>query len=399
MLGGIAAMPTTKQARRRRMAAFALLVAVVVAIAAIVSSGGGEPKRLVVGGGDGSGEYDPLAWDSDKESDLVGRAAAGFSDPIWDKSPGGVVATARRTAHWRPLIEQAAKANGVDPDTLEAIVLLESAGRSDAIAGGGTNVEGAVGLTQIVASTATSLLRMRVDLERSHSLTERIESATSASQSRKLERARRKADERFNPAVALAAGARYLADAKKRFGREDMAVASYHMGIGNLEHVLSLYKEQGGGDDPSYAQVYFDSTPLRKPRAYQLLSGFGDDSSTYLWRVTAAREIMAMSRKDPKKLAHLEELERDAGPGERRLYPDGAPNVDGVSSATKSVVAYIKLGVAHLRFTSVGGVRIVVSRHYQSRKQALAFQYLLDRLQAWNLIAWGRSGSRLAIVV
>jgi hypothetical protein len=43
-------------------------------------------------------------------------------------------------------------------------------------------------------------------------------------------------------------------------------------------------------------------------------------------------------------------------------------------------------------------VRIVVSRHYRDHKQALAFQYLLDRLQAWNLIAWGRGGQRLAIV-
>ena len=404
MIGGIARRPTYDQVRRRRLAALALLlvVAAVVLVAVLATGGGSGQDRLVVGGGDKSGEYDPLAWDSGKQAELVQRAAAGFSDPVWDKSPGGVVATARRVARWRPLVVRAAKARGVDPDTLEAIVFLESAGRADAIAGGG-DVAGAAGLTQIVASTATSLLGMHVDLARSRSLTARIDSATSAKQARKLERERRRVDQRFDPSASLAGAGRYLAVARSHFGQDDLAVASYHMGVGNLQTVLGLYKAQGGADHPSYAQLYFDTTPLRKPRAYRLLSGFGDDSSTYLWRVTAARQVMAMSRNDPQKLAHLAALERNAGPGERRLYPNGAPNVGGVAPDTKSVLAYIRAGIARLgggalRFTSIGGVRIVVARHYQSRRQALAFQYLLDRLQAWNLIAWGRGGKSLAIV-
>ena len=52
-----------------------------------------------------------------------------------------------------------------------------------------------------------------------------------------------------------------------------------------------------------------------------------------------------------------------------------------------------------LTVTSAHGVRIEVSRRYRSERQALAFQFMLDRLQAWNLIAWGRSGRTLAIVV
>ena len=404
MLGGMPPHPDPMQIRRRRLTALALLVVVAAGVLAVLAGGGkSKPERLVVGGGDHAGDYDPLAWNPDKRGELVQRAASGFSDPVWEKSPGGMVATARRTARWRPLVERAAKANGVNPDTLEAIVFLESAGRPDVIAGGG-DVQGAAGLTQIVASTATSLLGMHVDLARSRSLTARIASATSASQQRKLERARRRADQRFDPAASLAGEARYIATAKKRFGSEDLAVASYHMGIGNLQNVLGLYKAQGGSAHPTYAQLYFDTTPLRKPRAYALLSGFGDDSSTYLWRVTAAREVMQMSRSDPKKLAHLDALERDAGPGERRLYPDGAPNVKGTAPATQAVVAYIRAGITRLaggrlRMKSSSGVRIDVARHYASRHQALMFQYLLDRLQAWNLIAWGRSGNTLSIVV
>ena len=52
-----------------------------------------------------------------------------------EKSPGGVVATARRVARWRPLIERVARAGPVDADTLEAMVFLESAGRQYAQAG------------------------------------------------------------------------------------------------------------------------------------------------------------------------------------------------------------------------------------------------------------------------
>src|SRR4051812_1814041 len=105
----------SQQVRRRRLAAAALLLAAVVALVVVLVGGGSDkPERLVPGGGDKSGEYDPLGYDSGKEDELAQRAASGFSDVVWQKSPGGVVATARSTARWRPLIERAAKVNGVD---------------------------------------------------------------------------------------------------------------------------------------------------------------------------------------------------------------------------------------------------------------------------------------------
>ena len=57
------------------------------------------------------------------------------------------------------------------------------------------------------------------------------------------------------------------------------------MGMGNLENVL---KDFGGGRR-SYAELYFDSTPLRHPKAQKRLAGFGDDSSNYFWKLLAAR--------------------------------------------------------------------------------------------------------------
>jgi hypothetical protein len=405
----------------------AVVVVAVVGLALVLGGGSSGPERLVPGGGEQSGTYDPLAWDSRRESELVRRASTGYSDVVYEKSPGGVVASARRTARWRPLIQHAAQANGVDPDLLEAIVMLESAGRPDALAGG--SVENAAGLTQILPSTATALLHMHVDVARSKALTAKIASAKTAKQARKLERQRRKADDRFDPAKAITGAAIYLAMAQKKFGRPDLAVASYHMGQGNLDTVLRLYAQQGGDSRPSYAQLYFDSAPLRKPRAYNLLFSLGDDSSTYYWRVLAAKEIMRLSRDDPQELDRLEALDQSAGGGARRLYPDGAPAGNpspktapsygrGVAlrftgsartqfapdPAALATLIYIGAGVraiagpAPLTVTSAHGVRLEVSRHYASPRQAKAFQFLLDRLQAWNLIAWGRGGATLAIV-
>src|SRR3954463_133875 len=275
---------------RRRLGALTAVAAVVAAIVLLVGGRGAKSERLVPGGGDAAGEYDPLAYEQDREHDLQQRATAGFADVVYEKSPGGVVATARRTARWRPLVERAAKAYGVDPDTLEAIIFLESAGRPDVVAGG--DLEGAGGLTQILASTATALLGLHVDLARSRSLSTRIDEATTNAQARKLARARRRADQRFDPKFALEAAARYLQQAEKKFGREDLAIATYHMGMGNLQTILSRY----GDEKPSYARLYFDTAPMRKPAAYDLLSSLGDDSSTYYWKVRAAREIMQLYR-------------------------------------------------------------------------------------------------------
>ena len=181
------------------------------------------------------------------------------------------------------------------------MVFLESAGRPDAIAS--DDLEGAVGLTQILAETATSLLGMRVDVAASERLTKRIRRARATRRrcgaAQRLRAQRRTVDERFDPDKALAGTGRYLRTALDRFDREDLAVVSYHMGIGNLESALDAY----GDGDVSYAQLYFDSTPLDTPQSQRILAGLGDDSSTYLWRVLAAVEIMRLYRGDQERAA------------------------------------------------------------------------------------------------
>ncbi|MCW2967814.1 MAG: lytic transglycosylase protein, partial [Solirubrobacteraceae bacterium] len=99
---------------------------------------------LLVSGGSGSHPFapfagdagDPLAYSSGRQADFERRAAAGLAPVLYEKSLGGVVATAQRVARFRPIVERVARAQRLDPDLLEALIFLESGGRPDAQASG-----------------------------------------------------------------------------------------------------------------------------------------------------------------------------------------------------------------------------------------------------------------------
>jgi soluble lytic murein transglycosylase-like protein len=295
---------------------FLIGLAIVCALAAglVLLSGGDDPPEF----GTLEIEDDPFAYESAREDEFLQRAAAGHSHVIYAKSPDGVLATARRVEPYRAKIEAVAAEAGVDPDLVEGMVLLESAGRPEVMAT--RDIESAVGLTQILAETAVSLLGMRVDEDESRRLTRKIARADrrgASARSKRLRARRREVDERFDPAKALEGTGRYLQIAMAEFGREDHAVVSYHMGIGNLQDVLAAY----GDEEASYTRVYFDATPDRHPRTHRLLTGLGDDSKTYLWRVLASAEVMRLYREDPDELARLEGLHGAKASGEEVLHP------------------------------------------------------------------------------
>jgi hypothetical protein len=273
---------------------------------------------------------DPLSFDPGDTSAYERAAAFGLSHVLFAKSPGGVVAAASRTAAFRSLVEDAVSGSDIDADLVEAIVFLESAGRPDVIAG--DDPEHAAGLTQILAETGANFLGMQVDLAASRSLTRQIAEAQGrgdASAVLRLQSERRRVDERFDPAHALAGTVRYLSEARRHFGRDDLALVSYHMGIGNLEGVLRAYSGRKSDpigdvvreDDLSYARLYFDSSPIDHPEAWQRLASFGDDSQTYYWRVLAAREIMRLVRVDPARLERLARLHGHGPSAELVLHP------------------------------------------------------------------------------
>jgi hypothetical protein len=456
--------------RVRLLALVAVLALALAGGLLLLGSGDSRPSPLVPAAGD----EDPFAWDPGREEEFVGRAAQGFSHVLYTKSPDGVVRSAERTARFRGLIERVAQERDLDADTLEGIVLLESAGRPEARAG--DDLRGAVGLTQILAETGQNLLDMRVDLEASRRLTRQIGRAERRGQderSRRLRAARRRVDERFDPQKALAGAGRYLEFAREQLGRDDLAVVSYHMGVGNLQNVLAAY----GDDDVSYAEVYFDSSPLRHRRAWSLLSGLGDDSATYLWRVEAAKDIMRRWREDPvalelrsarmnaknsaEEVLHPpDETDRfdrpeairsavDAGDlvplRERELAEAGivvdegmgelADRVDEQPSLYRALrpealalLVYLARGTEAISdrrplvLTSTvrdaeyqaqlarrnreatrtyslhtTGWAFDIERTYAGRGHSQAFQFMLDRLQALNLVAWVREPAAIHI--
>jgi hypothetical protein len=275
---------------------------------------------------------DPFAFTAGRVDRLEQAAAFGLSHVLYAKSPGGVVASAERTAQFRPLIEAAA-GDQVDPELLEALVFLESAGRPEVIAG--SDPAGAAGLTQIVAETGANFLGMHIDLVRSRRLAKAIAVAEARGDAPAVERlraARRRADTRFDPAQALAATVRYLTVARERFGRDDLALVSYHMGIGNLDDVLRSFAAATDAvpiadvvreHDLSYARVFFDSSPRRHVEAWARLARLGDSSRDYYWRLLASAEIMRLFRDDRAELERLAALHAAAASAEQVLHPPG----------------------------------------------------------------------------
>ena len=303
--------------------AFVLLV-----VAVIVSGlgGGSLPKPPPPRAATSAGLRNPFGYVPSQEAEYVARAAAGNAHVLFSKSPGGVLATAARVAAFRPEIDRVTAGAGIDPNLLEGLVFVESAGLPEVIAG--DDPADAAGLTQILAQTGQSLLGMHINLAQSRRLTATIDRAAATNFSHRpydaLLARRAAIDPRFDPASELAATVRYLRYAESQLHREDLAFESYHMGIGNLEHVLGDYD---GGRPVPYAQLYFDTSPQHHGAAYDLLAGFSDDSSLYYWRVIEAAQIMHLYRTNRHALRLLTTLQLRSSSNASVLHPPEGPEL------------------------------------------------------------------------
>jgi hypothetical protein len=461
--------------------------AVAVALLALLTGheGGGSRVALPTL----SPGFDPLGFQASHATEIERNAAAGLSHVLYAKSPDGVVASAARTAAYRGSINAGAAAIRADPAALEAIVFVESAGRRDVVAG--PDPAAAAGLAQILAETGRNLLGMQIDLRASRKITREIARRAAGTPPARLQRLlaeRQHVDARFEPGGAIAGLARYLQIAHAHFGRWDLAVASYHMGIGNLEGVLRSFlgnrsrtpiKTLVSRARLSYARLYMDSTPLLHPASYRLLSRFGDESPNYYWKVLAAEQIMSLFRHDRGQLELLATLHNEKASAENVLHPETETKVFGDPASLRDaesgreivpipndlarygfrvgpgmgqlasrigqrpplyrglrpealhLLTYLAAAVrqisgerAPLTITStvrdhsyqrllIGqgpeathayslhttGFAVDVLRRYRGRRQALALQFMLDRLQALNLIAWVREPGAIHITV
>lgn len=104
-------------------------------------------------------------------------------------------------ARYTPLIEQHAKARGLDPALVKALVAVESAFDPAAV-----STKGAVGLMQVIPATAE---RYGVSADRKRSVVEKL----------------------MDPATNVRIGTRYLQDLMKRFDADaTLALAAYNAG-------------------------------------------------------------------------------------------------------------------------------------------------------------------------
>jgi soluble lytic murein transglycosylase-like protein len=373
---------------------------------------------------------------------LERAAAVGLSRSFFD---GTVFTTAARVAQWRPQVVRAARAAGVDPNVLEAMVWVESSGRPDV-----TN-RSAVGLTQLSPWVARSM-GLHVDVRHAAVLTHRVARSWRVAHTRQLRHWRARYDERFDPAKELRATAAYLARARTVLGRDDLAIQAYHVGIPRLH-----------GTDASYAELYFnggrvDDYALRVFAAARIMHLYRANRAALAFeaqqqaRKNSAEEYLhplyrtcrfpspgALLRAEQHRVLRMIPVhartthilvggalggEARAFGRSRRLYRALRPaaldvllyigrRVHELSGARKPLI--LTSAVRDLRYQRVlmrvnanaarsyslhtAGYAFDIARSYGSKRQANAFQYVLDRLTAANVVAYIREAAAIHVAV
>jgi hypothetical protein len=373
---------------------------------------------------------------------LEQNAAIGMGRPFFD---GGVFTTAASVAQWHSLVVRSARAAGIDASMLEGIVFVESSGRADVTNGT------AVGLTQLHPSVARRL-GLHVDARQANRLTRRIAHAWNPKTVKQLKHWRARYDERYAPAKAIAATAAYLATARQTLGRDDLAVEAYHTGINALR-----------GTKQSYAEVYFHTARVddyalkvmaaervmrlwrahRGALAYEAAQQARKNSAeeylhplarTHRFRAPGSilraeqRHLLRMIPVDTRKthvaidrsfgsqaykLGRARRLYRALRPqaldvllyiGERVHALSGARSPLRLTSAVRDnryqrVLQHVNYNAARSYSLHTTGYAFDIARVYGSRRQAWAFQYVLDRLVAANAIAYIRESAAIHVAV
>ena len=244
---------------------------------------------------------------------LARDASVGFDRSFFTASPGGVVETAARVAQLRPLIARAVRGSGISPALLEGLVLTESSGLAAA-----TNGSHA-GLTQL-APAAARHFGLRVNRRKSERLTRQIAHTFRVVHARQLRRWRSRYDQRFAPARELRATVRFLVHARRVLGRVDLAVAAYHLGVANVRRTAAMYGAVESA--PSYAQLYFGSSPGARAAIWHRLGAGGGTARDYYWKVVAAEHVMRLYRHGA--LSYAARLQAKKNSAEEVMHPRAA---------------------------------------------------------------------------
>ena len=203
-------------------------------------------------------------------------------------------------------------------------MFVESAGRPDVIAGATRPTPS--GLTQILAQTGSSLLGMHIDLARSRQADRpdrRRLGAGPGGLVARLQRPAGRVDDRFDPRQALAGDGPLPADRRAALrARRTSRSSPTTWGSATCSACSTTTTAATPCRTP---QLYFDTAPDHHPPAYALISGFGDDSSLYYWRLLGAQQIMRLYRTDRSALKRQIALQTAADSNADVLHPPGPP--------------------------------------------------------------------------
>ena len=165
--------------------------------------------------------YDPFAatmnyqqlWQQKQAADSA--ANPGIKGVTDSGSTGSSSAPAGlSTDKWRGLIEQSAKEFGLDPDAVEAIMMLESDGNPSS-----KSPDGAMGLMQVMSYNFLP------------------------------------GEDPWDPATNIRAGVRYFAEKYKKFGNYDSAAAAY-LGAADANGNPTTAQDAFGTDGPAYVKKF-----------------------------------------------------------------------------------------------------------------------------------------------
>jgi uncharacterized protein DUF5715 len=322
-------------------------------------------------------------------------AALGFERTLFFSSPAGIVAAAARVGRLRPLVVRAARGSGFSANALEAVLLT--------------------------------------DLP----------------------------PHRFAPRKMLRRTVRNLRKARLHLGRNDLALEAHRLGIVNLQRVVAAHgivapsyadlyfgsKPYGNSDyywtvlaaerlmhlyrrDPA-ALAYQANLQARKNSSEEVLHPRPStpqfrtpDAIARAWRQHVLRAIprdpgrthVAISRsmgEEAQKLGRSVRLYRGLRPATldvllyigRRVHSlSGSHRPLLVTSAVRDrryqrVLQRVNVNAARSYSMHTTGFAFDIARDYGSRRQAAAFQLVLDRLQAVNAVAYIRESAAIHIAV
>jgi hypothetical protein len=149
---------------------------------------------------------------------------------------------------------------------------------------------------------------------------------------------RRQADQRFDPACAVAAQTRYLVRLTRRYGGVDWALQAYHGGEAGASKTMSLftgsssrtllasrgtpYGSLGTGRWLPYTELYQRVSPSATPAAFSYLFGRSDDHRYYWWKVLMAERALDLYRKDAGEFERQWQALQPGLNADAAFYPD-----------------------------------------------------------------------------